>query len=252
MKNGPSPDCVNECTDEMTPLRVRNVPKMVSEKVSSTRTMFQTRSMSFFSWIITEWRIRGRHEPRHEGRVLDRIPRPVAAPAEHLVRPHGAEEVAEAQEEPREQRPAPRRADPLVAEPPRRQRRDREGERHRRAHVAGVERRRVDHHPVVLQQRIQVGALDGGRGQALEGIGDEGDQAEEEHRHGHQRGRDPRHQLAVALAVLPLDDRGEERQHEGPEEQRALLAAPQRRERRSWSAACSTSTRRRTRARSRA
>jgi len=56
MKNGPRPDCVNECTDEMTPLRVRNVPKMVSVNVRSTRTMFQTRSMSFFSWIMTEWR----------------------------------------------------------------------------------------------------------------------------------------------------------------------------------------------------
>src|SRR5207247_1340933 len=53
---GPSPDWVNEWTEEMTPLRVRNVPKIVSEKVSSTRTMFHTRSMSFFSWIITEWR----------------------------------------------------------------------------------------------------------------------------------------------------------------------------------------------------
>jgi hypothetical protein len=29
---------------------------MVSVNVSSTRTMFQTRSMSFFSWIITECR----------------------------------------------------------------------------------------------------------------------------------------------------------------------------------------------------
>ena len=47
---------MNECTDEMTPLRVRNVPKIVSEKVRSTSTMFQTFSMSFFSWIITECR----------------------------------------------------------------------------------------------------------------------------------------------------------------------------------------------------
>ena len=50
------PDCVNECTDEITPERVRKVPKIVSEKVRMTSTMFQTFSMSFFSWIITEWR----------------------------------------------------------------------------------------------------------------------------------------------------------------------------------------------------
>src|SRR5262249_54783225 len=56
MKNGPRPDCVNECTEEITPLRVKKVPKMVRAKVRSTSTTFHTRSMSFFSWIITEWR----------------------------------------------------------------------------------------------------------------------------------------------------------------------------------------------------
>ena len=58
--------------------------------------MFHTFSMSFFSWIITECRNAVHDEPRHEGRVLDRIPRPVAAPAEHLVGPERAEQVAEA------------------------------------------------------------------------------------------------------------------------------------------------------------
>ena len=56
MKNGPSPDCVNECTDETTPLRVRKVPKIVSVKVRSTSTMFHIFSMLRFSWIITECR----------------------------------------------------------------------------------------------------------------------------------------------------------------------------------------------------
>src|SRR5512135_1941704 len=56
MKNGPRPDCVNECTEEITPLRVRNVPKIVSAKVRITSTMFHTFSMFFFSWIITECR----------------------------------------------------------------------------------------------------------------------------------------------------------------------------------------------------
>src|SRR6185503_14722024 len=31
-KNGPSPDCVKLCTEEITPERVRNVPKIVSAK----------------------------------------------------------------------------------------------------------------------------------------------------------------------------------------------------------------------------
>ena len=43
-------------TDEITPLRVRNVPKMDRLKVSMISSMFQIFSMPFFSWIITECR----------------------------------------------------------------------------------------------------------------------------------------------------------------------------------------------------
>ena len=55
-KYGPKPDWVKEWTEEITPLRVRKVPKIVSTKVRMTRVIFQTLSMSFFSWIMTEWR----------------------------------------------------------------------------------------------------------------------------------------------------------------------------------------------------
>ena len=40
----------------MTPLRVRNVPKIERPNASATSTTFQTRSMFFFSCTITEWR----------------------------------------------------------------------------------------------------------------------------------------------------------------------------------------------------
>ena len=56
MKNGPSPDWVNEWTDEITPLRVKNVPKIVKQNVRMMRVMFQTFSMSLRSWIMTECR----------------------------------------------------------------------------------------------------------------------------------------------------------------------------------------------------
>jgi hypothetical protein len=38
----------------MTPLRVRNVPRIVRLKVRMIRIMFQTFSIPRFSWIITE------------------------------------------------------------------------------------------------------------------------------------------------------------------------------------------------------
>jgi len=42
-------------TDAITPLRVRNVPKMVSAKVSVTRVRFQIFSSGRRSWTMTEW-----------------------------------------------------------------------------------------------------------------------------------------------------------------------------------------------------
>ena len=48
--------CVNEWIELTTPERVRNVPKIESANASWTSTMFQTRSIPRFSWIITECR----------------------------------------------------------------------------------------------------------------------------------------------------------------------------------------------------
>ena len=38
---GPTTDKLNACTEAITPERVRNVPKIVREKVTITRTKFQ-------------------------------------------------------------------------------------------------------------------------------------------------------------------------------------------------------------------
>ena len=45
-----------ECTDWMTPERVRKVPRMVRLKVATTSERFQTRSRPRRSWTITECR----------------------------------------------------------------------------------------------------------------------------------------------------------------------------------------------------
>ena len=47
---------MNECTDEITPLRVRNVPNSVSMNAIPISARFHTFSMSLRSWIITECR----------------------------------------------------------------------------------------------------------------------------------------------------------------------------------------------------
>ena len=55
-------------------------------------------------------------EPRHEGRVLDRIPEPVAAPAELVVRPPAAERDAHGEEGPGRRGPRARPARPRLVE----------------------------------------------------------------------------------------------------------------------------------------
>ncbi len=55
-KNGPMADWAKEWTEEMTPLRTMNVPRMTSRKVRTMSTMFHTLNMRIFSWIITECR----------------------------------------------------------------------------------------------------------------------------------------------------------------------------------------------------
>src|SRR5581483_7179103 len=49
-------DCAKACTELMTPLRVRKVPRIASQNVSKTSHMFQIFSIPHFSCIITECR----------------------------------------------------------------------------------------------------------------------------------------------------------------------------------------------------
>ena len=171
----------------------------------------------------------GHHQPRHEGGVLDRVPRPVAAPSQNLVGPARTEQIAEREKEPRKDRPAARGANPSVVELARDERAAGERERHRRADVAGVERRRMDRHPVVLQQRVEVGAVRRHRGQEIEGAGNEIQHPEKEDRDAGQHDKGPGRYFGIAPAVLEYRDRGENREQPGPEQQRALLPAPERR-----------------------
>ena len=53
---GPMVESEKECTDWMTPERVRKVPRMVRLKVAITRERFQMRSSPRRCWTITEWR----------------------------------------------------------------------------------------------------------------------------------------------------------------------------------------------------
>ncbi len=94
-------------------------------------------------------------QPRQESGVFDRIPAPVAAPAEHVICPATAEQQAETQEQPRDQRPAAGRLNPVGREVAGSQRRHRKREGDDERDEAEIEHRRVDRHAEVPQQRVQ-------------------------------------------------------------------------------------------------
>ena len=174
----------------------------------------------------------GAEQPRHQRRVLDRVPGPVAAPAELGVGPAGAKQEPEPKESPGDQGEAAGRADPLGVEAAGDEGADREGERHREGDVARVEHRRVDHHARVLEQRVEPDAIGRRWAQRREGI----DVGREQHQPGeeggdahHHRGR-PGDEVAQAAPSRPEGGARGEREDEGPEQQRALLARPHRRQ----------------------
>ena len=120
-----------------------------------------------------------------EGRVLDRVPRPVAAPAEDLVAPPGAEDDADGEEAPGEQGPAPGLDQPALADPAGDEAAHGEGEGDGEADEAEVEQRRVEgHQDVVLQQRVGPGPSVGmAPVDGAERVGRAEHQPEEERRH---------------------------------------------------------------------
>ena len=154
-------DSEKACTESMTPDRVRNVPRIVSANVAQQQR--DVPDPQHPAALLHHHRVQvgGAGEPRQQRRVLDRVPRPVAAPAEHLVGPPGAEHDADGQEAPGEQGPAAGGEQPPLAHPAGDQRGDGEGERDGEADVAEVEHRRVERHQdVVLQQRVRSGPVE--------------------------------------------------------------------------------------------
>ena len=98
----------------------------------------------------------GGSKPGHDRRVFYRVPGPVPAQAQDFIRPATTQEVAHGQKEPRGQSPAPRGADPHVPQLAGGQGGDSKGERHRSADISQVQAGRMDRHPVVLQERVQI------------------------------------------------------------------------------------------------
>src|SRR6478736_6757592 len=127
--------------DDRMPLRVRNVPKIERANVAVTSATFQAFSIPFFSCTITECRnavaiSHGISAAFSTGSQAQKPP--------HLdVGPVGAEQHADTEEGPGEERPAPRRDDPARVALAGKQCRHAERERDREPDVAEIQGRWV-------------------------------------------------------------------------------------------------------------
>ena len=95
-----------------------------------------------------------RRKPRHKGRIFHRVPGPVAAPTEDVIRPVGANKVAHGQEKPGGQGPAAGGDNPGLIKLAPDQGCHSKGVGNGKADKAGVKQRRVGHHIRVLKQRV--------------------------------------------------------------------------------------------------
>jgi hypothetical protein len=172
----------------------------------------------------------GGGEPGQEGGVLHRVPRPVAAPTQLHVGPLAAHDDAQREEHPRHQRPTAHGAHPFIVKPFGEQGADRKGERHRHADIAEIEHDRMNHHPVVLQERIEALAVGRHEAHPLERIGRKDQQHQEKERRAQQHRIDVGHDHLMALAIGHRHSDAVERDDPAPEEQAAGLTAPERRE----------------------
>ena len=169
---------------------------------------------------------RGPGQPRHEGSVLDRVPEPPAAPAELVIGPVGAHRDAGRQEHPGEQRPGPHPARPGGVRTPLKQRRDREGECDREADIAEIEKRRMDREPDVLEDRVQVLALERRRLEAGEGVRGQKDEEQEGGADPALHGEDAGAERARQVRPEAGDERAEEGEDQHPQKHRAFVVAP--------------------------
>ena len=159
--------------------------------------------------------------------VLDRVPSPESAPAQLFVRPDHAEREAERQEDPREHRPAPHRAQPRIVQVAGDERGHAERKRNRHPHEADVQRRRVDDHVEVLQQRVQPVAVRRHLRQVrVERVVVDDHEEQKEHLHPADHRDDVGNQLAMAVAIHVHGQAAEARQQEHPEHDRAVEPAP--------------------------
>ena len=162
-----------------------------------------------------------RQQPGHEGGVLDRVPAPEAAPAQHFVGPIAADEDACAEESPGDEQPVARRFQPVEALFAFQQRAERIDEGHGQQRIADEDNRRMYGHPGVLQQRVKALTIRHGlRGRRERTLG--------QHEHHERRlKREVECHAAIGQTLARAEDETCNHVDEQPKQERPLLARPE-------------------------
>ena len=161
-------------------------------------------------------------QPGDQRGVLHRVPAPVAAPAEGLVGPVAAHQDGAAEHQEAGQRPGKARA----AQPSKSRRHSAaiakaKGTADQR--VADEHDRRVDHHPVVLEQRVEPGAVGRRLRQHDEGVLAHQDEQQAEE----GEGVDPHHRRLDRLPAERASGRPMSVPQKQPDQEAPLLAGPE-------------------------
>ena len=170
----------------------------------------------------------GPGQPRHQGRVLHRVPGPVAAPTEFDVGPLSSQKEAGAQKRPGNEQPTAHGSQPVAVEVAGHQGGERKGERNRHADHTRVQHGRMDRHVGMLKNRVEAVAVSRRKGQSPEGIGGVQIQQDEEETVPRQNSGYVGHQVAMAIPIDEQHGRHVDGDHPPPEHHRAVLPAPQR------------------------
>ncbi len=115
---------------------------------------------------------------------------------------------------------------PILVETPRQQRRHGKRERHGDAHVAEIERRRVEDHARVLQQRIEIVAIAGRRDQPRKRIRREQRERDDACADDAENAEHAAGKLLRLRAATRRDGHRPDREHGDPQQHRAFVPAP--------------------------
>ena len=170
----------------------------------------------------------GQRDPGHKGGVLHRIPEPETAPAQYRVGPPGTQQQPGRQQRPDAHAPGASGVNPFVAALAANQPAQRERHRDADAGQPGHQRRRMQEHSEVSQQRVDALSVRYGKGQPLERVRHKRHHRQKEHLNKHQDGDRPGQRRAGCRRRQSDGQRRHCRQRKGDVQQRTFVAGVER------------------------